>query len=185
MGGRVADRRKWPATAARRPIPQAAAPCGLRLPFFAPGSQRGKEQCVIATVRGSSLLLPEPRAVEMALICKVNRNLTEFSIRPMLSPRLKEVHVNEAAKNLTIAVLTTIVDAAVVVWFGGVIWRALSPIIWSRILTLLLAALWALSLARIWACAIYSLRGGRRSRSLGLTSGTAITSIDLRGEGDV
>jgi hypothetical protein len=98
---------------------------------------------------------------------------------------LKEVHVNEAAKNLTIAVLTTIVDAAVVVWFGGVIWQALSPIIWSRILILLLAGLWALSLARIWACSIYSLRRGRRSRSFGLTSGTAITSIDLRGEGDV
>jgi hypothetical protein len=111
--------------------------------------------------------------------------LTEFSIGPMLSPRLKEVHVNEAAKNLTIAVLTTIVDAAVVVWFGGVIWQALSPIIWSRILILLLAALWALSLARIWACAIYSLRHGPRSRSFGLTSGAAITSIDLRGEGDV
>src|ERR1700722_17588046 len=103
----------------------------------------------------------------------------------MLAPRLTKVHVREASKNLTIAVLTTIVDAAVVVWFGGVIWQALSPIIWSRILILLLVALWALSLARIWACAIYCLPRGRRSRSFGLTSGTAITSIDLRGEGDV
>jgi ABC-type bacteriocin/lantibiotic exporter with double-glycine peptidase domain len=111
--------------------------------------------------------------------------LTEFSIRPMLSPRLKEVHVNEAAKKLTIAVLMTIADAAVVVWYGGVIWQALSPIIWSRVLILLLAALWALSLARIWSRAIYSLRRGPRSRSFGLTSGAAITSIELWGEGDV
>jgi hypothetical protein len=103
----------------------------------------------------------------------------------MLSPRLKEVHVNEAAKNLTIAVLMTIADAAVVVLYGGVIWQALSPIIWSRVLILLLAALWALSLARIWARAIYSLRHTPGSLGFDLTSGAAITSIDLRGEGDV
>jgi hypothetical protein len=116
---------------------------------------------------------------------KANRNLTEFSIRPMLSSHLKEVHVNKAAKKLTIAVLTTIADAAVVVWYGGVIWRALSPIIWSRILILLLATLWALSLARVWARAINSLRQMPRTRSFDLSPGTAMTSIDLRREGDV
>jgi hypothetical protein len=98
----------------------------------------------------------------------------------MLAPRLTEVHVREASKNLTIAVLMTIAEAAVVVWYGGVIWQALSPIIWSRILILLLAALWALSLARVWARAIYSLRRRPRSRNF-----AAITSIDLRREGDV
>lgn len=78
--------------------------------------------------------------------------------------------MSEAAKNLTIAVLMTIADAAVVVWYGGVMWQALSPIIWSRILILLLAALWALSFARIWARAIYSLRQRsptRKARLLG------------------
>jgi ABC-type bacteriocin/lantibiotic exporter with double-glycine peptidase domain len=111
--------------------------------------------------------------------------LTEFSIRPMLSPRLKEVYVNEAVKNLTIAVLMTIADAAFVIWYCGVIYQALSPIIWTRILILLLATLWALSLARIWARAIYSLRQRSRSRSIEVIPGTAITSIDLRREGDV
>jgi hypothetical protein len=103
----------------------------------------------------------------------------------MLAPRLREVHVREARKNLAIAVVMTVADAAVVVWYGGVIWQALSPIIWSRVLILRLAALWALSLARIWARAIYGLRRGPRSRSFDLTSGAAITSIDLWGEGDV
>jgi hypothetical protein len=112
-------------------------------------------------------------------------NLTEFSNGPMLAPRLTEVHVKEPTKSLAIAVLMTAADAAVVIWFGGVIWQALSPIIWSRILILLLAALWALSLARIWARAIYSLRHTPGSRSFGLTLGGAITSIDLWGEGDV
>ena len=116
---------------------------------------------------------------------KANRNLTEFSIRPMLSSRLKEVHVNEVAKNLTIAVLTTIADAAVAAWYGGVIWQALSPIIWSRILILLLATLWALSLARVWARAIYSLPQRPRTRSFDLSPGNAMTSIDLRRKGDV
>jgi hypothetical protein len=111
--------------------------------------------------------------------------LTEFSIRSMLSPRLKEVHVNEAVKNLTIAAVMTIADAVVVAWYGGVIWQALSPIIWSRILILLLAALWALSLARIWECAVHSLRNGSRSPSFGSTPGATIAPIDLRGERDV
>ena len=93
--------------------------------------------------------------------------------------------MNEAGKNLTIAILMTVADVAVVAWYGGVIWQVLSPIIWSRILILLLAALWALSLARIWARAIYSLRHTPGSRSFGLTLGGAITSIDLREEGDV
>jgi hypothetical protein len=103
----------------------------------------------------------------------------------MLAPRLREVHVNEAAKNLAIAVTMTIADAVVVVRYGGVIWEALSPIIWCRILILLLAALWGLSLARIWARAIYSLRRRPRSRTFDLTPGAAITSTDLRREGDV
>jgi ABC-type bacteriocin/lantibiotic exporter with double-glycine peptidase domain len=107
-------------------------------------------------------------------------DLTEFWNGPMLAPRLREVHVREASKNLTIAVLMTIADAAVVVWYGGVIWQALSPIIWSRILILPLAALWGLSLARVWARAIYSLRRRPRSRNF-----AAIPSIDLRREGDV
>ena len=88
--------------------------------------------------------------------------------------------MREAKKNLAIAVVMTVADAAVVVWYGGLIWQALSPIIWSRILILLLAALWALSLARVRARAIYSLR--RRPRSWNFA---AITSIDLRREGDV
>jgi hypothetical protein len=112
-------------------------------------------------------------------------NLTEFSNGPMLAPRLTEVHVKEATKSLAIAVLMTVADAAIVIWFGGAIWQALSRIIWSRILILLLAALWALSLARIWARAIYSLRRTPGSRGFDLTSSAAITSIDLRGEGDV
>jgi len=103
----------------------------------------------------------------------------------MLAPQLTEVHVSEAAKNLTIAVLMTIADVAVVVWYGGVIWQALSPIVWNRILILLLTALWVLSLARIWARAIYSLRQRSRRRNLDITPGAAIPSIDLRREGDV
>jgi hypothetical protein len=103
----------------------------------------------------------------------------------MLPPRLKEVHVNEAVKNLTIAVSMTIAEAAFVIWYGGVIYQALFPIIWTRILILLLATLWALPLARIWARAIYSLRQRSRSRRFEVTPDTAITSIDLRRDGDV
>jgi hypothetical protein len=103
----------------------------------------------------------------------------------MLAPRLTEAHVKEATKSLAIAVLITVAEPAVVIWFGGVIWQALSRIIWSRILILLLAAPWALSLARIWARAIYSMRHRPVTQSFDLTPGIAVSSIDLRREGDV
>jgi purine-cytosine permease-like protein len=111
--------------------------------------------------------------------------LTEFSNGPMLAPRSREVHVKEATKSLAIAVLMTVADATIVIWFGGAIWQALSRIIWSRILILLLAALWALSLARIWAHAIYGLQHRPCSWNTGITSSAAITQSELRGEGDV
>jgi hypothetical protein len=109
----------------------------------------------------------------------IHIDLTEFSNGPMLAPRLTEVHVKEATKSLAIAVLMTVAYAAIVIWFGGAIWQALSRIIWSKILILLLAALWALALARTWVHAIYSLQHRPRSRN------TGITQSELRGEGDV
>jgi purine-cytosine permease-like protein len=115
----------------------------------------------------------------------LSANLTEFSNGPMLAPRSTEVHVKEATKSLAIAVLMTVADAAIVIWFGSAIWQALSRIIWSRILILLLAALWALSLARIWAHAIYSLQHRPCSWNTGITSSAAITQSELWGEGDV
>src|SRR5271154_839980 len=69
MGGGIADGRKRSATAARRPTLQAAAPCGWRLSFLATGSQRCTERCVIATLRRSSLQVPEQwTRAEMAFI---------------------------------------------------------------------------------------------------------------------
>jgi hypothetical protein len=103
----------------------------------------------------------------------------------MLAPRLREVHVREARRNLAIAVVMTVAIAAVVVWYGGVIWQALSPIVWSRILILLLGALWILSLARIWARAIYSLRHVAEERGIELPLSAAMSSRHLQEGADV
>jgi hypothetical protein len=103
----------------------------------------------------------------------------------MLSPRLKELYVNDEAKSLMIATLMTIADAAVAVWDGGVIGQALSPIVWSKTWILLLAVLSSLSLSGNWVREIYRLRSRSGSWSFDLTPGTANTSIDLGREGDV
>jgi ABC-type bacteriocin/lantibiotic exporter with double-glycine peptidase domain len=111
--------------------------------------------------------------------------LTEFRNRTMLAPRSREVHVSEARKNLVFAVGMTVADAAVVIWYGGVIWQTFCQIIWSTILILLLAALWALSFARIWARAIYSLRHVTEERSIQLPPSAAMSARQLQGGADV
>lgn len=100
----------------------------------------------------------------------------------MLTPGLSEVHVAYGTKHLNLAVVTTILDVAVALCFGGLIWRTFSGIIWSRLLILLLVALWATSLARLWARACYERRRGRRVE---FSFDEPVSPIELRGEGDV
>jgi hypothetical protein len=100
----------------------------------------------------------------------------------MLAPRLREVHVTGPAKHFTIAAAMTILDVAVSLCFGGLIWRTFSGIVWSRLLILLLVALWATSLAHLWARAFYELRRDRH-REFSI-DGTA-PPIELREEADV
>jgi hypothetical protein len=89
------------------------------------------------------------------------------------------------AKHFIIAVSLTILDALVVVHYGGVIWRAWSGIIWSRMTLLLLAALWTTTLLDLWTRAYYDLRYTVRARGLRLSPGLVTTPTELRGERDV
>ena len=85
----------------------------------------------------------------------------------------------------TIALLLTILDAAVVLRYGGAIWTACSGVVWIRLRTLLLAALSATALANVWAQAIYGLgqarHGGRSAPALSV----AANRTEPQGEGDV
>ncbi len=51
---------------------------------------------------------------------------------------------------LGIATSVTALDAVVVTYYGGVVWRAFAVVIWSKLLLLLLAAVWATTLLHIW-----------------------------------
>jgi hypothetical protein len=59
--------------------------------------------------------------------------------------------VGEQTKCLATAVPVTVPDAAVVTYYGGVIWKAFAVVIWSKLLLLLLAAVWATTLMHIWS----------------------------------
>jgi hypothetical protein len=85
-------------------------------------------------------------------------NLTEFWKSFMLTRRLKEVSVGKQTKCLATAVSVTVLDAAAVTYYGGVVWKAFAVVIWSKLLLLLLAALWATTLLRIWVHACSLLR---------------------------
>jgi len=76
----------------------------------------------------------------------------------MLTPRLEEVSVGKQTKCLATAVSVTVLDAAVVTYYGGVVWKAFAVVNWSKLLLLLLAALWATTLLHIWVRACSLLR---------------------------
>jgi hypothetical protein len=82
----------------------------------------------------------------------------------MLTPRLKEVSVGERTKCLATAVSVTVLDASVVAYYGGVIWKAFAVVIWSKLLLLLLAAVWATTLLHIWVHAFSRLRQENQER---------------------
>jgi hypothetical protein len=115
----------------------------------------------------------------------VTENLTEFRNDLMLAPCSTEVLVKNSTRDVSIAIVLTVADAAAAICCGKILWPVLSGILWTRILIFLLAAVGALSLANIWARAIYSFRRRPRSGTMELSSTKAIAPGGLRGEGDV
>jgi hypothetical protein len=59
---------------------------------------------------------------------------------------------------LGIAASVTALDAVVVTYYRGVVWRVFAVVIWSKLLLLLLAAVWATTFLHIWIHAYSSLR---------------------------
>ncbi|MHB1838450.1 MAG: hypothetical protein ACYCPD_01690 [Acidobacteriaceae bacterium] len=88
-------------------------------------------------------------------------------------------------RQLTIALLLTVLEGVVALRYGRVIWTVWSGIIWTRLLMCFLAAIWLTSLANVWACA-----ARRCERSLArpqewFVPGAAANSAEAYGEADV
>lgn len=86
---------------------------------------------------------------------------------------------------LTIALLLTILDAVVVLRYGGAIWTTWSGVVWIRLRMPLLAALSATSLANVWAQAIYGLGRTRQGKQSAPALSLAANRTEPQGEGDV
>ena len=86
---------------------------------------------------------------------------------------------------LTIALLLTILEAVVVLRYGGAIWTAWSGVVWIRPRMLLLAALSTTSLANVWAQAIYGLGRALDGKPSALALSAAANRAEPQGEGDV
>ena len=85
----------------------------------------------------------------------------------------------------TIALLLTILDAVVVLRYGGAVWTAWSGVGWIRLRMLLLAALSATLLANVWTQAIYGLDRALDGKQSALALSAAATRTKPQGEGDV
>ena len=66
--------------------------------------------------------------------------------------------MGERAKCLAPAALLTVLDAVVVINYGGMVWKVSSAMIWSKLLVLLLATIWATTLLPVWSNACSHLR---------------------------
>ena len=86
---------------------------------------------------------------------------------------------------LTVALLLTILDAAVVLRYGGAIWTGWSGVVWIRLRMLVLAALSATSLVNVWTQAIYGLGRALDGKPSAPALSAAATRTEPHGEGDV
>jgi hypothetical protein len=86
---------------------------------------------------------------------------------------------------LGIATSVTALDAAVVTYYGGVVWRAFAVVIWSKLLLLLLAAVWATTLLHIWVHACSRLRQGNQEHRVEVSIPVNGLSAELAEEIDV
>jgi hypothetical protein len=89
------------------------------------------------------------------------------------------------AAYLVIAVLLTILNAAVAAYYGMQIWKAWSGVIWGRGLSVLLAALGATSLVKVWVQAIVGSGVSPGGRNEERVRGAAPIPVEARGHGDV
>ncbi len=92
--------------------------------------------------------------------------------------------MKQRARNLIIAVLLTMLDAAVTVRTGAEIWRAWPEDIWACGVLVLFAGLGGISLANVWAHAWWSACGIDR-QDVGLASNTPLVNAAAQGEADV
>jgi membrane protein implicated in regulation of membrane protease activity len=103
----------------------------------------------------------------------------------MLTPTLKEVSMGERVKCLAPAALVTVLDAAVAMNYGGMVWKVLSGIIWTKLLLLLLASVWATTLLHVWFHACSRLRHEIEAHPLVESIPTKGLSAELAEEIDV
>ena len=86
---------------------------------------------------------------------------------------------------LVIAVLLTILDAVVAVYYGIAIWKAWPGDIWDRGLLVLLASLGATSLVNVWVQAILGSGASLGSRTIECGQGATPIPAEMRGGADV
>jgi hypothetical protein len=86
---------------------------------------------------------------------------------------------------LGIATSVTALDAAVVTYYGGTVWRAFAGVIWSKLLLLLLAAVWAMTLLHVWVYACSHLRQAIQERRVVVSIPVNSLSADMAEEIDV
>ena len=98
---------------------------------------------------------------------------------------LKEIQVKWRVSHLIIAVLLTVLDGIVAVYYGKAIWIAWSPDLPARGLLVFFAALEATSLANVWGQGGSGLRALSESQNARPMRNVMPITAEARGQSDV
>jgi hypothetical protein len=101
----------------------------------------------------------------------------------MLSPQFEEAEMKWRLNYLAIALLLTMLDAAVIVYSGTALWAAWSGDVLARGMLVLFTGLGATSLANVWVHAVCRVRVG--SGDITPRQNPVPISAELRGQSDV
>jgi hypothetical protein len=116
---------------------------------------------------------------------RMHRKFDRISNPPHADSALEEAEVTGRTGNFIVAVLLTLLNAAVTVYSGVAIWKAWPGDIWDRGLLVLQASLGTTSLVNVWVQAILGSGVLLASRTIECGQGATPIPAEARGRADV
>jgi hypothetical protein len=119
------------------------------------------------------------------IFARMHHRFDRISKPPHADSEFEEAQVKGRTGYFIIAILLTLLNAAVTVYSGVAIWKAWPGEIWDRGLLLLLAALGATSVVNVWVPAVFESGVLPGSRNEECVRGAAQIRAEARGFGNV
>jgi hypothetical protein len=119
------------------------------------------------------------------VFARMHQKFDRISKPPHADSAFEEAQVTGRTRYFIVAILLTLLNAAVTVYSGVAIWKAWPGDIWDRGLLVLLASLGATSLVNVWVQAILGSGVSIGGRTIKRGQGATPIPAETRGSGNV